>query len=68
MCSECGFYPCHPSCPNAEEEIYTCAVCKDEILAGRYAVVGDEYICDDCLFDMNGEDLAERLGLIEFII
>lgn len=67
MCSECGFYPCHPSCPNAEEEIYTCAVCKDEILAGRYAVVGDEYICDDCLFDMNGEDLAERLGIIEII-
>lgn len=67
MCSECGFYPCHPSCPNAEEEIYTCAVCKDEILAGRYAVVGDEYICDDCLFDMNGADLAERLGIIEII-
>ena len=67
MCSECGFYPCHPSCPNAEEEIYTCAVCKDEILAGRYAVVGDEYICDDCLFDMNGFDLAERLGITEFI-
>ena len=67
MCSECGFYPCHPSCPNAEEEIYTCAVCKDEILAGRYAVVGDECICDDCLFDMNGEDLAERLGIMETI-
>ena len=67
MCSECGFYPCHPSCPNAEEEIYTCAVCKDKILAGRYAVVGDEYICDDCLFDMNGEDLAERLGIMEII-
>ena len=67
MCSECGFYPCHPSCPNAEEEIYTCAVCKDEILAGRYAVVGDEYICDDCLFDMNGSDLAERLGIMEII-
>lgn len=67
MCSECGFYPCHPSCPNAEEEIYSCAVCKDEILAGRYAVVGDEYICDDCLFDMNGEDLAERLGIMEII-
>ena len=67
MCSECGFYPCHPSCPNAEEEIYTCAVCKDEILAGRYAVVGDEYICDYCLFDMNGEDLAERLGIMETI-
>ena len=67
MCSECGFYPCHPSCPNAEEEIYTCAVCKDEILDGRYAVVGDEYICDDCLFDMNGEDLAERLGIMEII-
>ena len=67
MCSECGFYPCHPSCPNAEEEIYTCAVCKDEILAGRYAVVGDEYICDDCLFDMNGEALAERLGIMEII-
>lgn len=67
MCSECGFYPCHPSCPNAEEEIYTCAVCEDEILAGRYAVVGDEYICDDCLFDMNGADLAERLGIIEII-
>ena len=67
MCSECGFYPCHPSCPNAEEEIYTCAVCKDEILAGRYAVVGDEYICDDCLFDMNGADLAERLGIMEII-
>ena len=66
MCSECGFYPCHPSCPNAEE-IYTCAVCEDEILAGRYAVVGDEYICDDCLFDMNGEDLAERLGIMETI-
>ena len=67
MCSECGFYPCHPSCPNAEEEIYTCAVCEDEILAGRYAVVGDEYICDDCLFDMNGADLAERLGIMEII-
>ena len=67
MCSECGFYPCHPSCPNAEEEIYTCAVCKDEILAGRYAVVGDEYICDDCLFDMNGADFAERLGIMEII-
>ena len=67
MCSECGFYPCHPRCLNAEEEIYTCAVCKDEILAGRYAVVGDEYICDDCLFDMNGEDLAERLGIMEII-
>lgn len=67
MCSECGFYPCHPSCPNAEEEIYTCAVCKDEILAGRYAVVGDEYICEDCLYYLNGKDLADRLGIMETI-
>ena len=68
MCRECGFYPCHPSCPNAEEEIYTCTDCGEDILSGRYASLGaDEYICEDCLFDMSGFDLADRLGIIEII-
>ena len=31
MCRECRQEPCNPHCPNAEEEIYTCAVCEDEI-------------------------------------
>ena len=67
MCKVCRQEPCNPHCPNAEEEIYTCAVCEDEILAGRYAVVGDEYICEDCLYYLNGKDLAERLGIMETI-
>lgn len=67
MCSECGFNPCLSRCPNAEEKI-VCSICKDEILSGSYASInGIEYICEDCLWDMNGIDLAERLGLVEII-
>ena len=59
--------PCNPHCPNAEEEPLICTDCGDEILIGHYVQIGDEIICEDCLFDMNGFDLAERLGLTEFI-
>lgn len=67
MCSECGVNPCKSSCPNAEEKII-CAICEEEITGGTYASLqGFEYVCEDCLFDMNGLDLAERLGLLEII-
>ena len=35
--------------------------------ASAYVQIEDEIICEDCLFDLNGFDLAERLGLTEFI-
>lgn len=67
MCIECKVEPCNPRCPNAEEKII-CAICEDEILGGTYASIsGIEYICEDCLWDMNGLDLAERLGITEIM-
>lgn len=68
MCSECGFNPCLNRCPNANVEIYKCEECGDEIMCGRYACLeGIECICENCLEDMTGLDLAERLGLIEIV-
>ena len=65
MCRECRQEPCHPSCPNAEPQKCVCDRCGRTL--GRHIYIEDEYICDDCLFDMNGEDLAERLGIMETI-
>lgn len=68
MCSECRSNPCLSRCPNAEEEKITCAICEDELLGGAYiSIQGIEYICEDCLWDMSGLDLAERLGIIEIM-
>ena len=68
MCSECRSNPCLSRCPNAEEEKIICAICEDEITGGAYASLpGFEYICSDCLWDMTGLDLAERLGITEIM-
>ena len=68
MCRECRQEPCHPRCPNAEEVPLECTDCGSEIEIGAYVdIKGEEFICENCLMDMSGFDLAERLGIIENI-
>lgn len=67
MCRECNSNPCNSRCPNASES-YTCSICEDEIKGGVFASInGIEYICESCLWDINGLDLAERLGIMDIM-
>lgn len=54
MCEECRRFPCHPSCPNADEEtpVYYCDSCSEGIYAGdEYYPLFDERYCVDCIED-----------------
>lgn len=65
MCAICGRDPCHPGCPNAEEDepVLSCSICGDGIYEG------DEYFdslngaaCLQCLMAMNGLDCLDLVG------
>lgn len=60
MCAECGYYPCHPRCPNADEPrvVCKCDVCGNDIYEGdTMYVIKDDNICEECIED--GETTAE---------
>ena len=67
MCIECKVEPCNPRCPNAKEEPLICSDCGDEIYGSYCSIQGIEFICENCLMDMSGYDLADRLGYIEIL-
>lgn len=68
MCKVCRQEPCDTRCPNAEEVPLICSDCGDAIEYGMYCnIQGIEYICENCLMDMSGFDLAERLGITEIM-
>ena len=51
-CSECGYTPCHPRCPNAPDPsvVYYCDICNEEIREGDdYYDFGEEKFCYDCV-------------------
>ncbi len=53
MCKECGFFKCHPRCPNAPEPpIFDhCEECGCEIYDGDeyYEIDGKRY-CEACIY------------------
>lgn len=52
MCEECRRSPCHPSCPNADEEmpVYYCDSCGEGIYDGEeYYPLFDGHYCVDCI-------------------
>lgn len=67
MCKICGVQPCISRCPNAADEILVCCECGDEINGSYCSIQGIDLICEHCLMDMSGYDLAERLGYIEYL-
>ena len=52
MCCECMRFPCHPRCPNADEEkpVCSCSMCGDGIYAEEtmYVIDGVEF-CESCI-------------------
>ena len=66
MCSECGCYPCHPSCPNAvpEKSVATCPYCDEPIYAGEdvFELNGELYH-EDCVSDMPVSQLLAMFGV-----
>lgn len=65
MCDICHQFPCHPSCPNVPESdpVIICICCEEGIYAGdKYMDLPEGAICEECVRDMNGTELLERLG------
>ena len=61
MCDVCGSYPCHPRCPNADEEqpVICCVKCGEEIYENdSYYRIDDLDLCGDCF----GEDVKNKFG------
>ena len=55
MCSECGKYPCHPRCPNADDDGAwgRCDRCGEEIYYGDRCIDDDLTLCECCIDDMD---------------
>lgn len=65
MCIECGYSPCHPRCPNADEPrtVHKCKYCGDGILAGdEYAEINEDCYHLECLEDMDIKELVSLFG------
>lgn len=71
MCEICRQHPCHPACPNADEEpvIANCVDCGRELYEGDKVFKG---VCEDCMRDYSVDEVLcmcgesfETLGGIE---
>ena len=54
MCDVCGSYPCHPRCPNADEEqpVVFCVKCGEEIYENdSYYRIDNLDLCEDCFVE-----------------
>ena len=63
MCAVCGFFTCHPSCPNAPEpkSFGECEECRDEIYDGEEMVeIEGKTFHYDCL---TVDNILEALGV-----
>lgn len=62
MCEECRQFPCHPSCPNAEQKTVKCAWCGDDVPEYMVQKIGEDNVCGDCETDYlkeKGADFVE---------
>lgn len=60
MCSICYSTPCHPRCPNADEEkpVYRCSECGGSIFEGDKFFQNDiKEICEECMEEMSVEEI-----------
>lgn len=65
MCELCRHSPCDPRCPNAPEPIpiHTCTLCNEGIYEGdRFYEAPTGPVCEDCIWDMNGEEFMKLIG------
>lgn len=57
MCEICRQHPCHPRCPNAEEDtqVFICSGCGDPIYEGEYYydIMGEQF-CEGCIASAKG--------------
>ena len=51
MCEICRQTPCHPRCPNADDDsLYECDICHGGIYEGdTMYCLDDKRICQDCI-------------------
>ncbi len=65
MCEICGQIPCHPSCPNADEElpVERCVECGEGIYSGeKYFASCIGPICQICMEDKTVDEILESMG------
>lgn len=67
MCNECHMLPCHPRCPNNNEDEHSgivCDSCNEEVERGDsyYVFANGEIVCAYCIDDLSREELAERMN------
>lgn len=65
MCALCRKNPCDFRCPNAPdpEPIHECVLCGEGIFSGdRYWESPEGPICNNCLGEMNGREVLEKIG------
>ena len=65
MCSECGKYPCHPRCPNSDDDGVwgKCDKCGGEIYYGDKCIDDDDLtLCEYCIGDMGVEEFLNFSG------
>lgn len=59
MCEICRQTPCHPSCPNARNEMseIRCDRCGTQLLVGEdfFEDVEGMNLCEDCFYDFKEE-------------
>lgn len=57
MCGICRMEPCHPKCPNAEDDaVFICSGCGGNIADGEpvWNVMGEQF-CEDCIDSCKSE-------------
>ena len=65
MCALCRKNPCDFRCPNAPdpEPVHECVLCGEGIFFGdRYWESPEVPICNNCLGEMNGREVLEKMG------